>query len=186
MPSPDQRLSCINVRHRKLIGGRVHTDSGSRVFVACPGFALPSGVFDVVDDGVRDALGNNALYMSFLRGLPMLIRRAAVGGSDGFVVDGREGGGMLLGACLSAVFAGCTLLETAGSATGRAVEEFGVVKRSLFDTGDIFLCGSIGGTDVGAGGTSCLCFWRLMGASFMRKLPRGREACAAAGFSAGG
>jgi hypothetical protein len=87
-----------NVSPTIILDRRVHTNSFPRGVVAARRLALFGGVFDVVGDGVREAPGNNALYMSFLRGFAALIRSAAVGVSDGFVVKGRDGGGIVFDA----------------------------------------------------------------------------------------
>lgn len=66
--------------------------AGSRV-------ALPGGVSEAAGDGVREAPGSKALYISFLRGFPVPMRRAVVGAPDRSTEDaedGRGGGGMFV------------------------------------------------------------------------------------------
>lgn len=62
---------------------------GSRV-------ALAGGVSEVAGDGVREVLGNRALYISFLRGFPVPMRRAVVGAPGHSAEDGRDGGGIFV------------------------------------------------------------------------------------------
>lgn len=141
----------MDISTTTLLDERVHTDSCSGGSEGAPRFALPGDVFDVAGDNVREAPGNNALYMSFLRGFPTLIRRPAVGVSVGFSVNGRDGGGMLFDAWLSAVLPGCKLLDTAGADFSEAGP---VIKGFEGETGDTRFCGWIGGTAAG-GSTSC-------------------------------
>lgn len=63
--------------------------AGSRV-------ALAGGVSEVAGDGVREVLGNRALYISFLRGFPVPMRKAVVGAPGRSAEDGRDGGGILV------------------------------------------------------------------------------------------
>lgn len=49
------------------------------------------------DDFCDVSFGSNALYINFLRGFSVDMRRVPVGTSaDGFLEDGREGGGTVL------------------------------------------------------------------------------------------
>lgn len=74
-----------------------HTDDCSLGSVTDSRIALLGGVSEVTGDGVRDALGSRALYISFFRGFPLPIRRAVVGAPGGSANDGRGGGGILVG-----------------------------------------------------------------------------------------
>ena len=56
--------------------------------------ALSDGVSEAVGGGVREASGSKALYISFLRGFAVPMRRAAVGAPDARAEDGRDGGDM--------------------------------------------------------------------------------------------
>lgn len=58
---------------------------------------LAGSELGVFSKGAREAPGNNALYMSFLRGFPVPIRRVPEGVSDDLADNERDGGGMLLG-----------------------------------------------------------------------------------------
>lgn len=58
--------------------------------------ALPGGVSEVAGDGVRKAPGSKALYINFLRGFAVPMRRAAVGAPEPTAEDGRDGGGMFV------------------------------------------------------------------------------------------
>lgn len=114
---------------------KIHTDCGSwgTVGTLSP---LPEGELDVVGEGVWEVPGNKALYMSFLRGLPLLMRSPPEEVSDGFLGNGRAGGGMLLGEGTLIVFAGPPL-ETVGdefAAVGRETAAAGLVRGGLFGT----------------------------------------------------
>lgn len=58
--------------------------------------ALVGGVSAVAGDGVREVLGNRALYISFLRGFPVPMRRAVVGAPGRSAEDRRDGGGIFV------------------------------------------------------------------------------------------
>jgi hypothetical protein len=77
-----------------LVNRCAHTNCFSGIFMTVSRVALPGGVSEVADGGVREALGSKALYISFLRGFPVPMRRAAVGAPEPSAEDGRDGGGM--------------------------------------------------------------------------------------------
>lgn len=99
-------------------------------------FPLPEGELDVVGEGVREAPGSKALYMSFLRGRPPPMRSPPGVGSDGFLDTGRAGGGMLLGAGTLVVFAGSPLetVRDECAALGRELGAFELARGGLFET----------------------------------------------------
>lgn len=68
----------------------------SGIFVAGSRVVQAGGVSEVAGDGVREVLGNRALYISFLRGFPVPMRRAVVGAPGRSAEDGRDGGGMFV------------------------------------------------------------------------------------------
>ena len=83
--------------------------------------ALPGDVFEVAGDGVREAPGSRALYISFLRGFPVPMRRADVGAPERSTDDGRDGGGMLVE---EEMLAGDDTLTVAGTlAVGGMLDE---------------------------------------------------------------
>jgi hypothetical protein len=77
-----------------LVNVCAHTNCCSGVFVTVLRLALPGGVSEVAGDGIREAPGSKALYINFLRGFPVPMRRAAVGAPEPSAEDGRDGGGM--------------------------------------------------------------------------------------------
>lgn len=104
---------------------------------------------DVARESVREAPGNNAEYISLLRGFPVLIRRPPEVVSDDFAGNGRGGGGILFGARVVVACGGCALSETIGhtglSTVGRVTGGCVVVGREFLGTGGIAFCGRAGG-----------------------------------------
>lgn len=120
------------------------------------------------DDFCDVSLGSNALYISFLRGFSVDIRRVLVGASlDGFPVAGRDGGTALLGR--SPVSAGLVWPSRAGvcvAGSGGRLDDTWGVGRGGFAKGvgsgvgcvafRALLCLSRGGS-----GLECESFWGL-------------------------
>lgn len=126
----------INVSVKSHAKQKTHTNSGSWGSVVGGSFPLPEGELDVVGEGVREAPGSKALYMSFLRGLPPPMRSPPGVVSDGFLDTGRAGGGMLLGVGTLVVFSG-SLLETVGdecAAFGRELGAIELARGGFFET----------------------------------------------------
>jgi hypothetical protein len=94
----DRRPVYTEINITNLADGWAHTNCCSGVFVVGSRATLPGrvGVTEVAGDGVREALGNRALYSSFLRGFPVPMRRAVVGAPDCGAEDGRDGGGIFV------------------------------------------------------------------------------------------
>lgn len=76
---------------------------------------LAGGVSEVAGDGVREVPGNRALYISFLRGFPVPMRRAVVGAPGRSAEDGRDGGGILVE---DEILTGVGTLTGVGALTG--------------------------------------------------------------------
>jgi len=88
-----------------------HTDCESRVFVVGWLFLEGSGFDGVGDDFCDVSLGNNALYISFLRGFSVAMRNVFAGASEDDVFGvGRSGRGRFSsGSLRSPSGSGCTL-----------------------------------------------------------------------------
>lgn len=120
--------------------GGYRTNCCSGVFVA-GSLALPGDVSEVAGDGVREAPGNRALYISFLRGFPTPMRREDVGAPERSVDDERDGGGMLVED---------EMLTGDGTLTvGKTLAGSGMLAEDEIFAGDGML--TVGGTLAGGG-----------------------------------